>query len=122
MTSRSKYELKDISFATPAILAGKGVKVALITDHPVIPIQYLPICAALAVKEGMKEEDALAAITINPAEIIGIEDRVGSLEKGKDADVVVWDRFPLEIMARPDHVIIDGKVVYSKQSMLQMDI
>ena len=113
LVSRAKYELKDVSFATPGLLANKGVKVALITDHPVIPVQYLPICAALAVKEGMREEDALAAITINPAEIIGISDQVGSLEKGKDADVVIWDGFPLDIKARPSHVIIDGKIVFS---------
>jgi imidazolonepropionase-like amidohydrolase len=113
LVSRSKYELKDVSFATPGMLAKKGVKVALITDHPVIPVQYLPVCAALAVKEGMEEMDALAAITINAAEIIGISDRIGSLEKGKDADVVIWDGFPLDIKSKPVQVMIDGRVVYS---------
>ncbi|MCR4431028.1 MAG: amidohydrolase [Tepidanaerobacteraceae bacterium] len=115
LTSRSKVELKDLSFNTPGILARKGVKVAIMTDHPVIPIQYLPVCAALAVKEGMKEEDALRAITINAAEIIGIADRVGSLEKGKDADVVIWDGHPLDIKSRPSIVIIDGQVAYSAE-------
>jgi len=114
LVSRSKYELKDVNFATPGILSKKGVKVALITDHPVIPVQYLPICAALAVREGMEAMDALAAISINAAEIIGISDRVGSLEKGKDADVVIWDGFPLNIMSRPVQVMIDGRVVYSR--------
>ena len=112
LTSKSKYELKDLTFKTPGVLAEKGVKVAIMTDHPVIPIQYLPLLAALAVKEGMKEEDALLAITKNAAEIIGIADRVGSIEKGKDADIVIWDKFPLDLMARPDIVIINGEVVY----------
>ncbi|TYP53310.1 amidohydrolase [Thermosediminibacter litoriperuensis] len=112
LTSRSKVELKDLSFKTPGILASRGVKVAIMTDHPVIPIQYLNICAALAVKEGMRTEDALAAITINAAEIIGIADRVGSIEEGKDADIVVWDGFPLEIMSKPELVMIEGQVVY----------
>ena len=72
LSNRSKVELKNLSFKTPGVLAEKGVKVAIMTDHPVIPIQYLPVCAALAVREGMKEEDALAAISIRAAEILGI--------------------------------------------------
>lgn len=114
LTSRSKVELKDLSFKTPGILASRGVKVAIMTDHPVIPVQYLPVCAALAVKEGMKPEDALKAITINAAEIIGIADRVGSLEKGKDADIVLWDGHPLDIKSQPSAVIIEGKVAYKR--------
>lgn len=114
LTSRSKIELKDLSFRTAGILANRGVKVAIMTDHPVIPVQYLNVCAGLAVREGMKVEDALAAITINAAEIIGIQDRVGSIEEGKDADIVVWDGFPLEVMSKPELVIIDGKVVYKR--------
>ncbi|MCF6097191.1 amidohydrolase [Thermovorax subterraneus] len=115
LTSRSKVELKDLSFKTAGILASRGVKVAIMTDHPVVPIQYLNVCAALAVKEGMKPEDALSAITINPAEIIGIADRVGSIEEGKDADIVIWDGFPLEIMSKPELVMIEGKVVYKRE-------
>lgn len=115
LTSRSKVELKDLSFKTPGILASKGVKVAIMTDHPVIPIQYLPVCAALAVREGMKEEDAIKALTINAAEIIGIADRVGSLEKGKDADVVIWDGHPLDIKSRPSCVVINGQIAYKRQ-------
>lgn len=111
-STRSKVELKNLSFTTPGILAQKGVKVAIMTDHPVIPIQYLPVCGALAVREGMKEEDALAAITINAAEILGIADRLGSLEKGKDADVVIWNGHPLEIKSKPCCVIINGEIVY----------
>ncbi|HHW02436.1 MAG TPA: amidohydrolase [Thermoanaerobacterales bacterium] len=114
LTSRSKVELKDLSFKTPGILASRGVKVAIMTDHPVIPIQYLPVCAALAVREGMKEEDALKAITINAAEIIGIADRVGSLEKGKDADIVIWDGHPLEIKSKPACVLINGQIAYKR--------
>lgn len=115
LTSRSKVELKDLSFKTAGILASRGVKVAIMTDHPVVPIQYLNVCAALAVKEGMKPEDALSAITINPAEVIGIADRVGSIEEGKDADIVIWDGFPLEIMSKPELVMIEGKVVYKRE-------
>ncbi|HHY41256.1 MAG TPA: amidohydrolase [Thermoanaerobacterales bacterium] len=115
LSNRSKVELKNLSFITPGVLAQKGVKVAIMTDHPVIPIQYLPVCAALAVREGMKEEDALAAITINAAEILGISDRVGSLEKGKDADVVIWNGHPLDIKSKPCLVIIDGKIVYESK-------
>lgn len=112
LSSRSKVELMDLSFKTPGILANKGIDVALMTDHPVIPIQYLPICAALAVKDGMKEKDALEAITIKAAKIIGIDDRVGSLKKGKDADIVIWDGHPFDIKSKPVCVIVDGKVVY----------
>ncbi len=113
-SSRSKVELRNLSFTTPGILADKGVKVAIMTDHPVIPIQYLPVCAALAVREGMKEEDALAAITINAAEILGIAQRLGSLEKDKDADVVIWNGYPLDIKSKPHCVIVNGEIVYEE--------
>lgn len=83
LSHRSKFELKNLSFKTPGDLANAGCHVSIITDAPVIPQQYLRLCAGLAVKEGMKEFDALKAITINPAEHAGIEDRVGSLEVGK---------------------------------------
>jgi imidazolonepropionase-like amidohydrolase len=82
------------------------------TDHPVIPVHYLPLSAALAVRDGMDEEEALKAITINPARICGVDDRLGSLEKGKDADIVVFDRWPLDVNARVKWVIIDGKIVH----------
>lgn len=115
LTTRSKVELWERTFKTPKILTDKGIKVAIMTDHPVIPIQYLPLCAALAAKEGMKEEDALASITINAAEIIGIDDRVGSLREGKDADLVIWDGHPFDIKSRPLYTIINGKVVYKTE-------
>jgi len=111
LINRSKVELKDKTFETPGILARSGVKVAIMTDHSVTPIEYLPLCAALAVRNGMDEEDALKAITLWPAEILGINDRMGSLEEGKDADIVVWERKPLSLEAVPMAVLINGKVV-----------
>lgn len=111
LTNRSKVELKDKSFETPGILAKAGVKVAIITDHSVTPIEQLPLCAALACKAGMDKEDALRAITINSAEILGVADRIGSLEAGKDADIVIWSEDPFILTARPLYVIIDGKLV-----------
>jgi imidazolonepropionase-like amidohydrolase len=111
LINRSKVELKDKSFETPGILARAGVKVAIMTDHSVTPIEYLPLCAALAVRSGMKEEDALKAITIWPAEILGVAKRIGSLEEGKDADLVVWDGKPLSLEAFAEVVIINGQIV-----------
>ncbi len=110
-SERSKVELKNMTFKAPGILSKAGVKVAMMTDHPVIPIQYLPVCAAIAVKEGMDEMDALRSITINAAEITGIDDRVGSLEQGKDADIVIFDGHPLNIRTRAVWVFIDGYAV-----------
>lgn len=111
---RSKFELKELSFKTPGVLSNAGIKIAIMTDHPVIPLQHLVMCAAYSVKEGMKEEDALKAITINAAEIVGAADRIGSLEKGKDADIAIFDRNPLDIMAHTMYVLINGKVVYKR--------
>ncbi|ODA38938.1 unknown conserved protein [Desulfosporosinus sp. BG] len=111
LTNRSKVELKDKSFKTPGILAKAGVKVAIMTDHSVTPIEQLPLCAALACKAGMDEADALRAITINSAEILGVSDRIGSLEVGKDADIVIWNEHPFVLTAHPLYVIIDGKIV-----------
>ncbi len=110
-SERSKVELKNMTFKAPGILSKAGVKVAMMTDHPVIPIQYLPVCAAIAVKEGMEEMEALKSITINAAEITGIADRVGSLEPGKDADIVIFDGHPLEFRTRAVWVFIDGYAV-----------
>lgn len=111
LSDRSKVELKNMTFKAPGILAKAGVKLAMMTDHPVIPIQYLPVSAALAVREGMDERDALRSITINAAEITGIDDRVGSLKKGKDADVVIFDGHPLEFRTKAIWVLIEGKAV-----------
>jgi imidazolonepropionase-like amidohydrolase len=113
LTARVKVELKDRTFATPGIMARAGVKVALMTDHPVIPVQYLPLAAVLAVREGMDEDEALRAITINPAEILGIADRVGSLRPGKDADVVVLTGHPLDWRTKVELVLVDGEIAYA---------
>lgn len=91
LTHASKFELRNKTFTTPGILAKAGCRVSIITDSPVIPQSYLPLCAALAVQAGMDPFDALRAITIRPAEHIGAADRVGSIECGKDADLVVMD-------------------------------
>lgn len=113
LSNRSKIELRNRSFETPSILHNEGIKIAIMTDAPVIPIEYLSLCAGLAVKSGLDEMEALRAITINPAEIIGIDDRVGSLEIGKDADIVVFSSNPLEdIGSKTVLTMIDGKVIY----------
>ncbi|NLJ40407.1 MAG: amidohydrolase [Clostridiales bacterium] len=110
-SDRSKVELKNMTFKAPGILSKAGLKIAMMTDHPVIPIQYLPVCAAIAVKEGMDEMEALKSITINAAEITGIADRVGSLEEGKDADIVIYDGDPLDVRSKTEWVFIDGYAV-----------
>jgi len=112
LTSKSKFELKNKTFETPGILSKAGVKIALTTDSPVVPQEYLPICAGLAVKSGMDAYEALKAITINAAEIIGVGDRVGSLKVGKDADVVITDGDIMEINTNVLYTIIDGKIEY----------
>lgn len=116
LSERSKFELKNLTFETPKILNEAGIKVAITTDSPVIPLQYLPLCAGLAHKAGMDEIEALKAITINPAEIVGIDNRVGSIEVGKDADIIIFDKNPLkDVDAQTYITIIDGKIVYSKE-------
>ena len=113
--SKTKLELINKSFTTPGILNKAGVKVSVITDAPVIPLQYLPMCAALAANSGLDKEEAWKAITINPAESIGIADRVGSLEPGKDGDVVIWTADPMNTVGAESRVtIIEGKIVYQR--------
>ena len=113
--SKSKIELQNKSFTTPAVLHEAGVPISIITDAPVIPLQYLPMCAGLAVNAGLDEETAWRAITINPAVQTGIGDRVGSLEPGKDGDVVIWAANPLTTVGAESYTtIVDGKVVYQK--------
>ncbi len=110
--SKSKFELKEKSFETPGILANAGLDVCIITDAPVIPLNYLPLCAGLAVREGMAEDAAWKAITINPAKVAGIDERVGSLEVGKDADFAIWCGDPLkDIQARAKQVFVNGEAV-----------
>ena len=111
LTNASKLELLNKSWRTPGILAAAGIPVSIITDAPVIPQQYLPLCAGLAVKAGMDPFLALQAITINPARHIGVDDRVGSLETGKDADIVLTDGDPLVSDTVVRYVIVDGSIL-----------
>lgn len=110
LTDRSKPELANLSTKTPKVLAENSVVIGIVTDHPETPIQYLPLCAAVAVREGMDEYEALKAITINPARICKIADRVGSISEGKDADLVVFDGSPFDVMKKLTLVICDGKI------------
>lgn len=113
MTHATKIELTNKTFKTPGVLINKGVKTAIVTDHPVIEQEYLPVCAGLAMKSmNMDEIDVLKAITIHAAEIIKIEDRVGSIEVGKDADIVVFDKSALFSDSNCLYTIIDGNVVH----------
>ena len=113
--SKTKVELTNKSFTTAGVLQRAGVNVSIITDAPVIPLQYLPMCAGLAVDAGMDAEEAWKAITINPALALGIADRVGSLESGKDADIVIWTADPISALGAAAYTtIVDGKVVYQK--------
>ena len=109
LCSSSKQENVNVSMATPASMVRDGVKIALTTDHDVIPLQYLPICAAVAVREGLDPEEALKAITINAAEIAGIDGMVGSLTVGKDADIAVFTGHPFDYLSRVKGVWIDGE-------------
>ena len=108
LTFASKFELQNKSWSTPAVLTAAGCHVSIITDNSVIPQQYLPLCAGMAIKAGMDPFDALKAITLNPAEHIGVADRVGSLEVGKDADLVITAGSPFEVLTEVKAVFIDG--------------
>ena len=114
LSDRSKIELKNLSFKAPKVLNDAGIEFAMMTDHPVIPEQYLPVCAALAVREGLPEDVALKSITINAARIVGIDDRVGSLEVGKDADVAVFSGHPLDFRTRCVLTVVNGKVAHAE--------
>lgn len=110
-TTKSKPELRGRSMRNPGRLARAGVEISIITDHPVIPIDFLVYQAALAVKEGLDPETALRAITLNPAKVLGLADRLGSLAPGKDADLVLWSGDPLDVMQRALRVWIGGRSV-----------
>ncbi|GKH50954.1 MAG: amidohydrolase [Oscillospiraceae bacterium] len=111
--SRDKPELVSLSRETPALLAHAGVKVALCTDHPELPQEFLMLSAALCHREGMSRAEALRAVTLTPAEIVGLDHRIGSLAPGKDADLVLYPRDPLSGLERPVSVFLDGKQVRS---------
>lgn len=112
LASRNKIEVQNMAFKTAGVLSKAGVLTAITTDHPVSIIQTLPLCAALAVKEGMEMEEALKAITINAARICRVDDRIGSLEPGKQADIVIFDRHPFDIFAKTMCVLIKGRLVH----------
>lgn len=112
MASRNKIEVQNMAFKTAGLLSNAGILTAVTTDHPVSRIQYLPLCAGLAVKSGMSMEDGMRAITINAARICGVEERVGSLSVGKDGDVAIFDGNPMEVFTRTLYTIIEGNVVY----------
>lgn len=114
--SKTKIELNHKDFKTSAALHNAGVPVSIITDAPVIPLQYLPMCAGFALDAGLPYEEAWRAITVNPATQIGIGDRVGTLETGKDGDVVIWQADPLKTVGASAYVtVVDGKIVYSEE-------
>lgn len=112
LASRNKIEVQYMDFKTAGILHKHGVKVSVCTDHPVSRIQYLPICAGFAAKEGLGIEEGLKAITINPAEICRVSHRIGSLEIGKDADIAIFNGNPMEVFTKALYTIINGEVIY----------
>lgn len=112
LSSRNKIEVQNMDFKTPGILQKAGVLVAITTDHPVTRIQYLPICAGFAAKEGLGVDRALEAITCNPAQICGIEDRVGTIEPGKDGDLAIFDGNPMEVFTKTLYTIVEGQIAY----------
>lgn len=112
LSSRSKLEIQNLSFKTAGVLERAGVKTAIMTDHPVSLIRYLPLCAGLSVKQGLSMEGGLRAITIHAAEICGVSDRVGSLEAGKDADIAVFSGNPMEVFTKTLYTFVDGELLY----------
>ncbi len=116
LTSKPKLELKNLNWETPKTLLLQGVHVCITTDHPVVPLQYLPLCAALAFRAGLSREDALKCITLYSAEHLGVQDRMGSIEEGKDADMVLWSGDPLDYRSEVMATIINGEVVYKKEN------
>ena len=112
ITARSKVELRNRTMANPGILAAAGVTVAIATDHPVVPVHLLIVQATLAVREGLDRDTALRAVTITPARIMRVADRIGSLVPGKDADVAIWSGDPLDVMSRVEAAYVGGREVY----------
>ena len=116
ISSASKYELRNITFETPGILHDAGVKIAIQTDAPILPQQHLDVCVGLAVREGLPADVALDAVTVNAAEILGIEDRVGTLAPGTDADIAVWNGEFWRVDTRTQHVFVDGEHVFDREA------
>jgi imidazolonepropionase-like amidohydrolase len=115
LTDRSKIELKNQSVKAPGILSKAGIDVAIMSDHPCVPSQHLMLCASLASREGMPQEEALKAITINAAKSVRLEKRIGSLEAGKDADMVIYTRHPFDHLSKVKMTFINGKLVYENK-------
>ena len=115
LTTRNKIEVQNVSFKTPGILYEQGVLIAICTDHPVTPIQYLPKCAGFAARDGLGVEEGLRAITINAAKICGVSDRIGSLEVGKDADIAIFSDNPMQTLTHTLYTFINGEVAYSHE-------
>ncbi|MDR3232031.1 MAG: amidohydrolase [Synergistaceae bacterium] len=111
-TSRAKIELRNKTWDTPRILWEHGVHFCIITDHPVVPVEHLIVCAALAVRAGLPAEEAIKAVTLYAAEHLGVADRVGSIEKGRDADLAVWNGEPLDARSRVVKTFVNGALVY----------
>ena len=114
LSSKPKIELRNKSWDTPATLWRAGVHFCIITDHPVIPIEHLIVCASLAVKAGLPPDEALKAVTLYAAEHLGLEKRLGSIEPGKDADLAVWDGDPLDARTHVVKTFVDGTEVYGR--------
>lgn len=114
LTRRSKVELKNKSWKTYQELTNHGVEVSVTTDHPYTPIQYLNVCASIAVREGLSEQKALEGITILPARNLRVDDKLGSIEAGKDADLVLWSQHPFHFSSKPIWTMINGQFVYQE--------
>ncbi len=110
LTTRAKVEMKEVAFKNAALLAARGVKFSFITDHPVIPIEHLRVCAALAVREGLTEEMALQAITSIPAQLLKVDQELGSIKEGKRADLVIFNGHPFDFRSQAEKVLVDGKI------------
>ena len=115
LSAKTKLELRNKTWETPVALWRAGVHFCIITDHPVIPIEHLSVCLSLAVRAGLPRDEALRAVTLSAAEHLGIERRLGSIEKDKDADLVLWDGDPLDARSHVVRTMIDGEVVYSRE-------
>lgn len=120
LASRNKIEVQNMAFKTAGILNKAGVLVSITTDHPVSLIQSLPLCAGLAVKAGLDMEEGYKALTIYPAKICGVEDRMGSLEVGKDANIAIFDGNPMEVFTHTLYTIIDGRIVYDSHKSIAL--
>lgn len=116
MASRNKIEVQNMACKTAGLLAQHGILIAITTDHPVSRIQFLPTCAGLAVKAGLSPEEGLRAVTINAAKICGVDNRVGSLAPGKDADIAIFSENPMEVFTKTLYTLVDGEIVYSSRS------